>query len=82
MWEMRRIKVGMRGMRCECGYRESAWESGESGWKYKNMGNQGGDAGNQGGNLSIAVEITWNSNGNDKLKDWREVKIINLVSRI
>ena len=48
----------------------------------KNMGNQGGDAGNQGGDLSIAVEITWNSNGNDKLKDWREVKIINLVSRI
>ena len=48
----------------------------------KNEGNQGGDAGNQGGNLSIVVEITWNSNGNDKLKDWREVKIINLVSRI
>ena len=46
------------------------------------MGNQGGDAGNQGGNLSIAVEITWNSNGNDKLKDWREVRIINLLSRI
>ena len=48
----------------------------------KNMGNQRGDAGNQGGNLSVAVEITWNSNGNDKLKDCREVKIINLVSRI
>ena len=46
------------------------------------MGNQGGDAGNQGGNLSIAVEITWSSNGNDELKDWREVKIINLVSHI
>ena len=46
------------------------------------MGNQGGDAESQGGNLSIAVEITWNSNGNDKLKDWKEVKIIKLVSRI
>ena len=46
------------------------------------MGNQGGDAGNQGGNLSIAVEITWKCNGNDKLKDWREVKITNLVSCI
>ena len=47
-----------------------------------NVGNQGGDAGNQAGNLSVAVEIKWNSKGNDKLKDWREVKIINLVSRI
>ena len=42
----------------------------------KNVENQGGDAGNQGGNLSIVVEITWNSNGNDKGKDWREVIII------
>ena len=39
----------------------------------KNVGNRGCDAGNQGGNLSIAVEITWNSHGNDKFKDWREV---------
>ena len=46
------------------------------------MGNQGGDARSQGKNLSIAVEITWNSNENDKLKDSRDVKIINLVSRI
>ena len=46
------------------------------------MGNQGGNAGNQGGNLRIAVEITWDSNGNDKLKDWREVTILNLVSRV
>ena len=46
----------------------------------KNVGNQGGDAGNQGRSLSTAVKITWNSNGNDKLKGWREVKIINLVS--
>ena len=36
------------------------------------MWNQGSNAGNQGGNLIIAVQITWNRNGNDKLKDWRE----------
>ena len=54
-----------------------------------NMGNQGGDAGNQDANLSIAVEMTQNSNVNDKFKEWREVKIIeneriskNLVSHI
>ena len=41
------------------------------------MGNKRADAGNQGGK-----EITWNSNGNYKLKDCREVKIINLFSRI
>ena len=46
------------------------------------MGNEGGDAGNQVKNLNIAVDITWNSNANDKLKDWKEVKIIILVSRI
>ena len=68
--------MGMRGMGWECGCRELLWECGESGWKYEKC-----DAGNQGGNLSTAVEITWNSNGNDKLKDWREVKIINLVPR-
>ena len=53
---------------------------GNLGGNMTDVGNQGSDAGNEGGNLSIAVEITWNSNGNDKLKDWREVKIINLVS--
>ena len=53
---------------------------GNLGGNTKNVGNQGGDAGNQVRSLSIAVEITWNSKGNDKLKDWREVKIINLVS--
>ena len=56
--------------------------AGNLGGNTKNVGNQGGVAGNQGRNLSIAVEITWNYNGNNKLKDWREVKIINLVSRI
>ena len=33
-------------------------------------------AGNQVGNLSKLVEMTENSNGNDKFKEWREVKII------
>ena len=56
--------------------------AGDLGGNTKNVGNQGGKAGNQGGNVSISVQITWNSNGNDKLKDWREVKIINLVSCI
>ena len=41
----------------------------------KNVGNQSGDAENHGGNVSITVEITWNSNGNNELKDWRKVKI-------
>ena len=41
-----------------------------------NVGNKCGDAGNQGGNLGIAVEMTQNSSGNDKLKELREVKII------
>ena len=54
--------------------------AGNLGGNTKNVGNQGGDPRNQCGNLSIAVEITSNSNRNDKLKDWREVKIINLVS--
>ena len=60
-------------------------QRGSEGYLYgntKNLENQGGDAGNQGENLSIAVKITWNSDGNDNLRDWREVKIINLVSRI
>ena len=43
--------------------------AGNLGKNMKNVGNQGGDAGIQGSNLSIAVEITWNSNGNDKPKD-------------
>ena len=42
----------------------------------KNVVNQGGDAGNQGKNISIAVDMTQNSNGNHKFKEWREVKII------
>ena len=42
----------------------------------KNVGHQGSNAGNQSENLSIAVEITQNSNRNDKFKEWREVKKI------
>ena len=41
----------------------------------KNVENRGGNAGNQGGNLSAAVNITQNSNGNDEFKEWKEVKI-------
>ena len=55
----------------------------------KIWGGQGGDAGNQGGNLSKLVEMTQNSNGNDKFKKWTEVKIVknkhickNLISHI
>ena len=72
----------MQVMGGEFGCGESVWQCNESGWKYEKCGESGGDARNQGGTLSIAVKIIWNSNGNDKLKDWREVKIISLVSRI
>ena len=63
--------------------------AGNLGGNTQNVVSQGGDAGNQGGNLSIAVEMTQNSNGNDKFKQRRKVKIIenkyicnNLVSNI
>ena len=46
MW-MQRISMRMQGIWMEI---------------QKNVVNQGGGAGNQGGNLSIMVEITWNSN--------------------
>ena len=64
------------------GAKNQRGNAGNLGENTKNLWNQGGEAGTHGGNLSIVVEITWNSNGNDKLKDWREVKIINLVSCI
>ena len=85
------LENGMREMRrrreCEewdgnAGAENQCEKTGNLGGNAKNVGNQGGNAGNQVGNLSIAVEITWNSNGNDKFKDWIEAKIINLVSRI
>ena len=40
-----------------------------------NPRNQAGDVDNQGGKLSIAVKMTQESNGNDKFKEWRELKI-------
>ena len=33
------------------------------------------NVGNQSGNLSITVEMTPIGNGNDKFKEWREVRI-------
>ena len=38
----------------------------------ENTGNEGGDVQNHGGNLGIAVEVKWESNGNDKFKEWRK----------
>ena len=38
----------------------------------ENAGNEGGDEQKQGRNLGIAVEAKWESNGNDKFKEWRE----------
>ena len=35
----------------------------------KKVGSKDDDAGNQGGNLSIAVEMTQKSNGNDHFKE-------------
>ena len=82
------------------GNSETEWgECGKQGWgcKYwngnaenlggnvKNTGNQGGDVGNQNGNLGIAVEMTYNSNGNvnskseDKLREdsrWHRCKLM------
>ena len=49
------------------------WNLGENA---KNAGNQGGDVQDQGGNLGIAVETKQESNGNNKFKEWREVKVI------
>ena len=82
MWEMWRIRMGFEERNGNAGAKNQRGNAQNLGGNTKNVGSQGSDPGNQGGNFSIAVEITWNSNGNDKLKDWREVKIINLVSRI
>ena len=48
----------------------------ESGWRCGNAGNKCGNAGNQGGNLGITIEMTQNCSDDDKLKESREVKII------
>ena len=58
------------GWECSCG--ESTWECGESGWKCEIVVNHGGDAGNPCGILSIAVAMTYDSNENNKFKEWRE----------
>ena len=42
----------------------------------KNVGNQGDHVGNQGRNVSIAVEMTKNGNGNEEFKEWRKVRIM------
>ena len=38
MMEMRRINVGMQGIRWECGCRELAWKYSKSGWKCEKCG--------------------------------------------
>ena len=58
----------------EC--QESVQVCKESGWRCGDAGNKCGNAGNQGGNLGIAIEMTQNCSENDKLKECREVKII------
>ena len=42
----------------------------------ENAGNQCSNAGNRGVPLGIAVDMTQNRGQNDKLKEWRDVKII------
>ena len=79
---MRRVGIRGRGWDIPLGAGNQRGNTGNLGGNMTNVGNQGSDAGNEDGNLSIAVEITWNSNENDKLKDWREIKIINLLSSI
>ena len=82
MREMRRIRTGIRRMGWVRSAENQCGDARNLGENTRNVGNQGGDEGNQVRNLSIAVEITWNSNGNDIVNDWREVKMINLVSGI
>ena len=43
-----------------------------TGWKCEIVVNHGGDAGNPCGILSIAVAMTYDSNENNKFKEWRE----------
>ena len=50
--------------------------AGNLGGNAENAQNHYEEASKLGKNVGIAVEITWNSSGNDKLKAWREVKII------
>ena len=65
-----RIRVGMRRNGIEMvGTGNQRGNARNLGGNSKNMGNKGDDVRNQGGDLSIAVEITWNSKGNDRFKD-------------
>ena len=75
MREMRRIRTGMQGMGWVWSAENQRGNAGNLGENTRNVGNQGGDTGSQVRNLNIAVEVTWNSNGNDILKDRRKVKI-------
>lgn len=50
--------------------------AGNLGGNVENSENQFDGAGNQGGNLATAVKMTQNNSENDKLKEWRKVKII------
>ena len=58
MWEMRKIKVELPGVRWKCGWGNEHGNAENLGRNPKNVGNQGDDVRNQGVNLSIAVEIT------------------------
>ena len=59
-----------------CGTNEGNAENKENrGGNARNVDNRGGNAGNQGENVSIVVEMTYNSNGYNTFKEWREFKI-------
>ena len=66
---MQKIKMRMQGMKCECW--ESVRNAENLGGNGKNAGNPGGDAGSQNEKLGVAVEMTQNSNGNNKFKVWK-----------
>ena len=82
MRTMRTIRVGMQGMEWEDGYGESEWQCEESAWKCEKCGESGCWCRKSRWKFNYSGEITWNSNGNDKFKDWREAKIIKLLSHI
>ena len=58
------------------GTRNQDGYTGNLGGNMENGENQCYGAGNQGGNLGRAVKMTQNNSENDKLKEWRKVKII------
>ena len=80
---MRGIQGMDRNVGDQCGYAKNL------GTNVENTGTKCADAGNQCGVFGITVEMTQNIRGNDKLKEVREIKIIenehickNLVSHI